>query len=256
MRPDHPGRYADRRTGELRVGLTVPCGKCVSCMATRSAQWSVRAYHESQLRDKNCFITLTYDDDHIPQDGKLRRSDLQDFWRELRRKLPPRSLRYLACGEYGEKTHRPHYHALLFGVDFRQGSLPLTEGFYTHPDVQAIWGKGIISISSVNMATCCYVAGYATKKLGAPDTFVTMSKKPGLGHGWLDKYSDEIRNNGCVVIEGRRLPIPKKYFEWEWMDDLKEASAAHTRANPKKVAAKRSQHVNAVARFNNRQEKI
>lgn len=223
----------------------------------RSAQWAVRAYHESQLHEKNCFITLTYDDEYLPSDGKISKKHLNDFWRELRRTLPPRSVRYLACGEYGGKTRRPHYHALIFGADFRGDSRPIRQGAYTSPSVEKIWGKGLIDIAPLSMGTCCYVAGYATKKLGDPDTFVVMSRMPGLGHGWTDKYEHEIRAHGAVVIDGRRLPIPKRYFDWLWLEDIKDNNSFNSSLKSKKTWQQRSsQNVNAISRFKSKKEKI
>lgn len=254
MHPKQPGQFYDIKRREQRVELSVPCGKCISCASYRASQWSIRAYHEAQLHEKNCFITLTYDDENLPSDGKVNPQHLSQFWRDLRHSLPPRSIRYLACGEYGERTHRPHYHALIFGADFRGDSKPLREGFYTSPSVEAKWGHGLVDISSVTMATCCYVAGYVQKKINNPDTFFRQSLKPGIGHGWLDKYEDEIRAHGCVVIDGVKLPIPKKYMEWQDFDDIKLASALTVK--PKKVSQRKSQHVNALSKFNSKQEKI
>lgn len=165
--------------------MSVPCSKCESCLAAASLQWAIRCHHEASLHEKNCFVTLTYDDDHLPSDGRLRPKDLSDFWKRLRHST---SLRYFACGEYGDNTRRPHYHALMFGVDFLGGAQPVTDKLYTHEVLADAWGHGMVAVAELNMSTCCYVAGYATKKIGDPDTFVTMSKRPGIGHGWFDKF--------------------------------------------------------------------
>jgi len=256
MPPDHPGLHMHPRSGVMQVGLTVPCGKCVSCASAKASQWAVRAYHEASLHSQNSFLTLTYKDEHLPDDGRVSLVHLQDFWRELRRRYAPTKLRYLACGEYGELTRRPHYHAIIFGADFREGSVPLLMDGYTNPVVEEIWGHGIISIQDVTMASCCYVAGYATKKLNDPDTFVRMSTRPGLGHDWLDKYEDEIRRLGGVVIDGRLYPVPKRYMDWLDFDDIKAYQADQVRQNPKTWQQRASRNVNATQRIKNRQEKL
>lgn len=238
-----------------RVALDVPCGKCTLCLSMKSAQWAVRAYHESQLHEQNCFITLTYSDEHYPMDGKISKEHLNEFWRELRRLFPPRSIRYLACGEYGEQSHRAHYHALIFGADFRDGHVPTRQGGYTNPVVEKIWGRGLVDITSLSVATCCYVAGYATKKIGNPDTFVVMSRMPGLGRGWIDKYRKEVNTHGAVVIDGRTFPIPKRYFDWCDLKELQDENAS----TPRKFVSEKtrqSRNINAVVKAKQRQEKL
>jgi len=255
MRPDLGGVHVDRKTNKPRVTLAVPCGKCHTCASLKSAQWAVRAYHESQLHRENCFMTLTYSDENYPADGKISLPHLQDFWRDLRKFVYPEKVRYLACGEYGEQTRRAHYHALIFGQDFRDGAVTTRKGGYTHPEVEKIWGHGLIDITSLSMSTCCYVAGYATKKIGNPDTFVKMSTHPGLGRGWLKKYSDEIRANQAVIIDGVTLPIPKRYFEWEDFNDIKEYNQCREKkARPLTVLESHRQ--NALSKFKQKAEKL
>lgn len=238
--------------------MSVPCGSCPSCLSGKALQWAIRCHHEASQHKRNCFITLTYDDDHLPPDGKISKRELQLFWKRLRKKSPP--VRYFACGEYGGQTHRPHYHALVFGADFLGGSEPVTDELYTHPVLVDSWGQGHVSVAELNMSTCCYVAGYATKKLGDPDTFCLMSR--GLGHDWFDTYEDDIRRTGNVVIEGRAYPVPERYFDWSDMTDLKDyrkAMAAEKRQQKtpaQHVSANRSRAINAAQRLKLKQEKI
>jgi len=255
-----PGFHYHHKTGEARVQMAVPCGSCPSCMAAVSMQWAIRCHHESTLHKQNSFLTLTYDPEHLPTDGTLQPGHLSLFWKRLRH-LAPR-IRYFACGEYGENTRRPHYHALIFGADFLGGSKPLDAQLYEHPDITACWGKGTVAIAEVNMSTCCYVAGYATKKIGDPDTFIRMSRKPGIGHGWIDKYEDDVRRTGTVVIEGREYPLPKRYFDWNDFSDLKEYRKAESerksalKTPTEHIAARRSRVANAKERLNRRSGKI
>lgn len=193
--------------------ITVPCGKCHGCKADQSLMWSIRAYHESQLHAQNSFITLTYDDAHLPADGKINKDHLQRFFKRLRKTLPQK-IRYFACGEYGSKTRRPHYHAIIFGEDWLPGSTPVTDTLYTHKDLVNTWGMGMVSIAPATMSSICYTCGYVTKKMDDAETFVLMSRRPGIGHLWLDRYRDDLIRTGTVTIEGREYPVPKRYLAW------------------------------------------
>lgn len=196
--------------------LSVPCGRCDGCRGDRSREWAIRSFHEASLHERNSFITLTYE--NAPP--ALVKKDLQDFFKRLRHSY---KFRYLACGEYGEATRRPHYHALIFGEDFRGGAFQIGSELYGNPALSAAWGHGICSVGALNMATCCYVAGYVFKKIGDKDTFSLASRRPGIGHSWLDKYGDDLRRTGFVTIEGREYPVPARYMNWKEADfyDLK-----------------------------------
>jgi len=127
--------------------IELPCGQCLSCRITRSKQWAIRCIHEAQLWEQNCFVTLTYDDEHLPistkkcdecpiykrrnyescGEGSICKKDFQDFMKRLRKRFKgyepvPDSkrypIRYFHCGEYGEKLQRPHHHACIFNFQF------------------------------------------------------------------------------------------------------------------------------------------
>ena len=207
--------------------LELPCGKCPACRADQSMMWSVRCHQEASLHDQNSFITLTYDDANCPP--QLQKEDLQNFFKRLRNRYG--KLRYFACGEYGDKTRRPHYHALIFGHDFLGGAHPLGEHFINET-LTDTWGKGHTLVDPVNMASCCYVAGYTNKKNGDPDTFTLMSRNPGIGKNWLKAYADDLRRNGTVAIEGREYSIPKRYLAWQ--DDIDPTYFDEVKADRKK----------------------
>ena len=95
----------------------LPCGTCLGCKAARATSWAYRCMHEASLYDHNRFITLTYDDDHLPPNGWLNLRDVQ-LWMKRLRKAIPTKIRYFLTGEYGSNTGRPHYHALLFNCRF------------------------------------------------------------------------------------------------------------------------------------------
>lgn len=213
-----------RADGFDDMHLQVPCGKCDGCLADRAREWSIRMYHESSLHERNSFLTLTYEDNN---QKTIDKKHLQDFFRRMRD--AGYRFRYYACGEYGSTTRRPHYHAVLFGEDFLGGAtIDINDDLYTNPRVAELWGHGLVSIGSLTMGACCYVAGYVQKKIGDPDTFSLMSRRPGIGSTWLEHYADDIRRTGTVTIEGKELPIPKRYLVWkeEELEEVKRERAA------------------------------
>lgn len=195
------------------IQTQVPCGKCTGCAADKALMWSIRSYQEASLYPQNSFLTLTYDDNHCPDN--LVKSHVQRFVRSLRD--TGKTVRYFACGEYGDTTKRPHYHMCIFGTDFRCGSeVDINDQLYMVPEITEQWGKGHVSIAEFNMSTACYVAGYVAKKIGSEfaDEFQLQSRKPAIGIPWLRKHYREILNTNSVVIEGRESPVPPQYIKW------------------------------------------
>ena len=79
--------------------LLLPCGQCIGCRIDYSRTWAIRCLHESKLHDENSFLTLTYDDDHLPSDLSLDKTHFQKFMKRLRSRFPDRVIRYYHCGE-------------------------------------------------------------------------------------------------------------------------------------------------------------
>ena len=100
--------------------ISIPCGQCIGCRLHKSRMWAVRCAHEMQMHEDNCFITLTYNAEHLPAPETLLLRDFQLFMKTLRNKNGA-GIRFFHCGEYGDKLARPHYHALLFGHDHNSG---------------------------------------------------------------------------------------------------------------------------------------
>lgn len=212
-KPTANGKYPvvfSAREADLDARLDVPCGKCEGCRADRAQQWSVRLRDESLMHPQNSFVTLTYADSN---QTTLDKSHLQKFIKNAR--SDGYKFRYFAVGEYGEQTRRPHYHAIIFGEDFRFGAIPISETAYTNRRLEKIWNRGIIYIDDVTPASCAYVAGYVHKKLGDTETFSLMSTKPGIGHAYLDKFHDDLRRVGASVVSGKERPVPKRYLKWK-----------------------------------------
>lgn len=197
------------RGSHLDADFLLPCGTCDGCAADKAMYWGIRMYHEAQLHDRNCFVTLTYRE--APE--KIQKDHLQKFFKRLR-KRSTRRIRYFACGEYGEKTHRPHYHLALFNEDFLGGAYSVNHQLYGNKILDRIWTYGNCVLSEFNLSTALYIAGYTAKKINDPDTFNLMSTRPPLGKEWARQNIDSMERIGAVMIEGQRFPIPPQYFNW------------------------------------------
>jgi len=205
------------------LAIQVPCGQCIGCRLEKSRQWAIRCSHEASLYNNNSFITLTYNDANLPPDGSLNLRHFQLFMKKLRKKYG-NNIRYFHCGEYGEKLQRPHYHACLFNHDFNDkiiykysNKLPL----YNSKELDDLWGLGFAVIGEVTFQSAAYVARYQLKKINGPDAekhyagrkpeYVTMSRRPGIGQGWLDRWTSDVYPSDQVVINGRPMRPPKYY---------------------------------------------
>lgn len=204
--------------------IEIACGQCVGCRLERSRQWAIRCVHEASLYDDNCFITLTYSDDHLPVDGSLNVEHFQKFMKRLRKRFPERKIRFFHCGEYGEENGRPHYHACIFNLDFEDKVHFKTDNgnrLYTSETLQTLWPFGFCPIGDLTFASAAYVARYIMKKVTGDDAdqhyqgkkpeYVTMSRRPGIAKGWLEKYKTDIYPNDYVVVNGKKVGVPKYY---------------------------------------------
>lgn len=195
--------------------------------------------HEAQLADSACFVTLTYEDAHLPPNGALVYRDFQLFMKRLRAAFPVRPggqkpIRFFMCGEYGPLNLRPHYHACLFNIDFRSDWIPAGKSaagavFYSSRRLSNLWGLGFATVQALNKSTAGYTARYVMKKvLGqeaelaysrsgpdgpvqVPAEFCRMSLKPAIGQAWFDKYWRDVFPHDFVVLDGAKYPPPKAY---------------------------------------------
>ena len=108
----------NRNEGYKDMELQVPCGNCIGCRLERSRQWATRCMFEASLHDENCFVTLTYSPDYLPEGATLVKKDVQNFMKRLRKAGTNGKFKYFLCGEYGENFNRPHYHICFFNLDF------------------------------------------------------------------------------------------------------------------------------------------
>lgn len=206
--------------------MTIPCGRCIGCRRERARQWAMRCMHEASLYNDNCFITLTYDDEHL-KDDSLHVEDFQKFMKRLRKRFPDQLIRYYQAGEYGEKYQRPHYHACLFNFtppDLQLWRVKDGVRLYTSDIMADTWGHGYCVIGDVTFESAAYVARYIDKKiLGGTDEkrtahyhgrhpeYSTMSRRPGIGSGFLKKWKTDIFPKDYCVVNGKKVKPPKYY---------------------------------------------
>lgn len=222
----------------------LPCGHCIGCQEIRQREWALRCLHEAQMNKPNCFITLTYDDEHVPLG--LQHQDWQVFIRAVRKQRERKQLnvatqrmktvrppiRYFMAGEYGSENLRPHFHALIFGTEFKE-TYQIGKNRYSSKELEKIWNKGYVNVGEINYTTAMYAAKYACKKITGdmaeywyrrtdPRTgetvhvrpeYAKMSLKPGLGDSWIRKYHQEVYGprDAIVLHGGREFPPPRFY---------------------------------------------
>ncbi|AXL14688.1 replication initiator protein [Microviridae sp.] len=240
----------DSRKAHDDETVTLPCRQCIGCRLEYSRQWAIRCVHEASLYNRNCFITLTYNNDNLPDDGSLNVRHFQLFMKRLRKKYGT-NIRFFHCGEYGDLHRRPHYHACLFNLDFADKKLwKITntgDRLYTSEELSKIWPYGFCTIGDVTFKSAAYVARYITKKIYGElakehytvidddgvvtelkHEYTTMSRRPGIAKGWLDKYGGDVYPDDFVIMNGKKMKPPKYYdnqFEIEHpleFDDVKD----------------------------------
>lgn len=237
--------------------IRVPCGKCVDCRLAYAREWAIRCVHESTMHEASTFATFTYSDENLPSGYSISKRDLQLGHKRIRENHGP--FRYFACGEHGEAFHRPHYHSILFGLDFPDKVLwdrsPKGEALYRSPSLEKTWGLGRVLLGDVTFQSSGYVARYSLKKHKADDAdagvlrvhpltgelvqqaapFLLMSRRPGLGSTWFDRFAGDVFPSDFVVINGQRMPVPQFY-----KDRLDERAALRISAARKRRTALRA----------------
>lgn len=221
-------------TKVLRDFVEIPCGKCLECRLNYSKQWANRMMLEAQDYESNYFLTLTYDNEHLHFNelglSTLCKKDFQDFMKRLRYKIFPKTVRFFSCGEYGDHTFRPHYHAIMFGLE-----IPDLEYFgqssgypvFISDWLTSIWKQGHVLISKVSWDTCAYTARYVVKKANrytkdafhfanVEPEFCLMSRNPGIAKKYFDEHYEAIYSSDQIIFStpsGGKKCKPPKYFD-------------------------------------------
>jgi len=196
--------------------------------------------HEAHEHEFNSFVTLTYDDDNCPADYSLDLKHAQGFIKRLRRHAEYHHeglrLRFYLAGEYGDLRGRPHYHAAIFGYDFPDKTKFKTnqqnQTIFTSPTLTKLWGLGHASTANLDFGSAAYIARYCTKKINGGEAanhyyryspmdgrmhnvkpeFAVMSRRPGIGAAWFDKYRGDVFPSGFIVENGVPQAPPRVYL--------------------------------------------
>lgn len=203
------------------IGHAFGCGRCYFCRIKRAKEWTHRIILETMLHEENSFVTLTYNDEHLPEGGTLDKRQLQLFFKRLRKAIAPKKIRYFAVGEYGGRFGRPHYHIALFGypacyqpgVSRRESCVCPTCSRIARAwtDAKGV-SLGFISVGTLEPASAAYVAKYATKSMEEGDKdvkvdagrtlpFSCQSLKPGIGERYTDDIVAGLISSGRTNIE-------------------------------------------------------
>nr|WAE43550.1 MAG: replication initiator protein [Microviridae sp.] len=216
--------------------LYLPCGRCLGCRMERSRQWAIRCMHEASLHAENCFITLTYSDEHLSGDvASLHYPDFQLFMKRLRDRFRGTSIRFYMCGEYGSLKMRPHFHALLFGFTFPDLVLwqktKAGEFIYRSQILEELWPFGFSSVGNCTFQSAAYIARYVMKKQSGDRAekhyarvdektgevitlvpeFNRMSLKPGIGAAWYEKHKHHVQAHDFLIVNGKKVKPPRYY---------------------------------------------
>lgn len=251
-------------SGEIKFGtrldpyateLRLPCGGCLGCRMASTREWALRCRLELQQHQRAAFLTLTYDEEHVPP--TLSKRELQLALKRLRKKMgTARPLRFFASGEYGEQTARPHYHVLAYGLDASESDL-----------IDSAWKNGFVDKQPVTLARIHYVAGYTAKKIGDrrreytggwtnPETgewrpdkprvargwvpdwqppFIVMSRRPGIGAN-AKEFTESWKQ--YAVMDGNRMPVPR-YLHAAWRETATEEEITQLQELKRKIALTR-----------------
>ena len=259
---DNKKIYVDSPAISSKFALTefveIPCGQCIECRLQRSRRWADRCMLELGYHESSYFLTLTYDNEHIPknplidyetgeiyaENATLVKKDLQDFMKRLRRayeyKGYENKLRFFACGEYGSQTLRPHFHIIVFGLKLDDLTLYKRnfngDNLYNSAFISKLWKNGFSVVGDVTWESCAYVARYIMKKHLGKDSefydiyniepeFTLMSRKPGIARQYYDEHKDELFYQDFVSIptkDGGKQIFPPPYYEKLFEEDFPE----------------------------------
>lgn len=229
-------------------GEAFPCGKCLACLKRWREIWTHRLMLENLCHSASAFVTLTYAEDTVPQDGSLRPADFVGFMKRMREHVARKEgqkLRFYGVGEYGDKTGRPHYHVLLFGYKSCLGGM--SRYGRDAPDccsqcdlVRDVWGLGHVGLGTVTHQSVRYVCSYMTKNMrhrhdsrlnGREPEFSRKSNRPGIGYPALRELTETILEHeledGKVPTHLRHGAVKRplgrylrgKVAEWLQMDN-------------------------------------
>lgn len=279
-------QYNPQYSGEW---IQLPCGQCIGCRIDKSRAWAVRCMHEAQTIEedhgpgKSKFVTLTYAPEHLPKNGSLQLRQLQKFLKRYR-KSTDHEIRYFACGEYGANLSRPHYHLILFNADLGEtkqiGRTKQGHALHSSQKIERSWPYGYNWTGEVTFQSAAYVARYIMKKVNGAEAnthyndldkktgeiysskqpeFITMSRRPGLGKDYYDRYKSDIYPSDCCIIDNKKYPVPSYYDKLLELEDpelLKELKAKRKIEADKQAKDQTTDRLRIREQFKQKQTKL
>lgn len=241
----------DVNKSATKISFQLPCGRCIGCRMEKARQWGLRCMNEAKCWPSNYYVTMTYNAEYMPPGGTVCLRDVQLFMKRLRKHCnssKDNPVRFFLGAEYGDDNRRPHYHALLFNVRFDDlrlhGYNGRGEPLYISATMSRLWGDdkgtfGFCTLGAVTFESAVYCAKYALKqvKLSEHSTpaareewerryvvydadgivyerdreFAVMSRRPGIGAPYYEKFGKEIRDHDNMVVNGRTVRPPRYY---------------------------------------------
>lgn len=220
--------------------IKLPCGKCPECMKDYYQNWATRGSRELMRWESNLFITLTYNEENLPENKSLDKRAVQLFIKKVKKHFASNAsnpIRQIYCGEYGTQGNRPHYHVLLFNTSFSDKEFfrrtDQGHSVFTSKTLDSLWGKGFAEFGLATPASIAYIFKYILKKRTRKEKlqprtieidgityevaheFIEASRNPGIGAHL--KGSSSVKK-GFLSVDGKKKKLPKYYLE-----DLRES---------------------------------
>lgn len=261
----------------------IPCSKCYACRINYAAEWATRIMLESEYSQNNYWITLTYNENHVPINldtghNSLYPRDVTLFLKRLRKHFKNTTIKYFYCGEYGGETYRPHYHMILLNcpLDLNQfyGSFIDPRFFKEHwksYELENLWMEklpgsdektliGMIEVTPLEWSNAAYTARYCMKKIfeekmlydewEVEKEFVRMSN--GIAKQYYQDNKEEIWKTDSIVMKTVKGNIgnarPPAYF----MDQLKKEDPERARwilERRQKYAENKTKRLNELSNY-------
>lgn len=260
--------------------VAFPCGKCIACRINKKREWTLRLQHETAFADSAYFITLTYDDEHLPLDENGLNCpnvrDIQLFLKRLRKHYKDSKIRYMINSEYGEEFKRIHYHGIIFNLpsDILDGAtiIKRKSGISYHSQkFEDFWQCGNAEIADICPERIAYTCQYFVDKSildGYKPSISVMSRGYGIGKIASEKLSDKVRFYNLKSLKshtGNPVSIPryyknKIYTDEERKDNFKEFVDGFSFSEQDLIRMENSKTVELIRRkviqFNKRKHKL